>query len=133
MKRGTPDHPKTVALMRALACPKPMAVGVLELLWHFTARYAPQGDVGRWSDEDIASAVCWSGDASALVRALVVSGWLDENQTHRLVVHDWHDHADDAAKKHVQRNNLQFVTDRRKCRERSRLVTPAVAVAVAKP
>lgn len=138
MKRGTPDHPKTLALMEALACPRPMAVGVLELLWHFTARYAPQGDIGRWSDANIAAGVCWPGDPAALVLALVRAGWLDESPKHRLVVHDWHDHADDAAKKHIQRNNLQFATcpkRRLSCvatsRDKSRNVTPAVAVAVA--
>lgn len=138
MKRGTPDHPKTLALMDSLACPKPMAVGILELLWHFTARYAPQGDIGRWSDANIAAGVCWAGDPSALVRALLSSGWLDEHAKHRLVVHDWHDHADDATKKHIQRNELRFATASRKrpvsvetSRDLSRHVTPAVAVAVA--
>jgi hypothetical protein len=47
MKRGTPEHPKTAHLMAALSIPRPYAVGILELLWHFTARYAPRGDVGR--------------------------------------------------------------------------------------
>ena len=47
MKRNTIDHPKTKALARALGLPLYSGVGVLEALWHWTARHAPAGDVGR--------------------------------------------------------------------------------------
>ncbi len=138
MKRGTPDHPKTVALARVLDVHRVVAVGTLELLWHWTARYAPRGDVGRYPDAAIADGVLWQGQPEKLVRALVDEGWLDECPEHRLIVHDWHQHADDATKKHLSRNNLSFATVSRqrpdKSRQRppkSRIVTPAVAVAVA--
>ena len=98
MKRGTPDHPKTLALQAALKCSRPAAVGLLELLWHWTARYAQAGDVGRWSNGALAAAVGWDGDPDALVAALVASGWLDEREDCRLYVHDWSHHADDAVK-----------------------------------
>jgi len=96
MKRGTHDHPKLKALARTLGVPRPHAIGVLELLWYFTATYAPRGDVGRYSDADIAEACEWppDRDPSELVRALVSCRWLDEHPTYRLVVHDWPEHAD---------------------------------------
>jgi hypothetical protein len=134
LKRGTPDHPKLLALARALGVHRVVAVGTLELLWHWTARYAPRGDVGRYPDESIAQGVLWDGDPSALTRALAASGWLDECSEHRLIVHDWAQHADDATKKHLSRNNLQFACVSRQSpdksrqrRTKSRNVTPAVA------
>ena len=60
VKRGTLEHPKLRALAKALEIPRPYAVGILESLWHLTARYAPQGDIGRFSDEEIARWVGWS-------------------------------------------------------------------------
>jgi hypothetical protein len=96
MKRGTPDHPKTLELAQLLEIPQPFAVGILEMLWHYTAKYAPAGDVGRWSDASIAKGIGWVGDHALLVRSLCAAGWLDERSDVRLFVHDWPEHADDA-------------------------------------
>ena len=60
MKRGTPDHPKVYELCELLKCDRPTAIGYLELLWHFAAKYAPQGDIGKYSDERIEAALDWS-------------------------------------------------------------------------
>ena len=87
MKRGTPDHPKVADLCRLLNIGKAEAVGTLELLWHFTAKFAPQGDVGRFPDEAIAAAVGWNhrsgvkgvSSSHQLISALVKSGWLDSS------------------------------------------------------
>ena len=57
MKRGTPDHPKTLELADRLGLERWGAVGLLECLWHFAAHYAKRGDVGRFSDEAIARAM----------------------------------------------------------------------------
>lgn len=103
MKRGTPDHPKTLRFRSLLKVPVPHAVGLLEMLWHWTAKYAPAGDIGHWSNEDIEQGLCWEGESGALIAALVSSGLLDEDDEHRLLVHDWHDHADQAVKKSLQR------------------------------
>lgn len=103
MKRGTDENPKFRRLVRLLGCGHVATVGHLELLWHFVARQAPLGDIGRWSDEDIAAGCYWDGDATALVDALVVTRWLDPCPAHRLVVHDWDEHADDGVKKTLKR------------------------------
>lgn len=83
-------------------------VGHLELLWHFTAKQAPAGDVGRWADDEIAEACDWDGDPAAFVDALVAARWLDPCPTHRLIVHDWHEHADDALRKAMRRRDASL-------------------------
>lgn len=108
MKRGTPEHPKMSALMDALRCSRATAVGLLELLWHFTGRYAPRGDLGRWPDQRIAEAISWEGEPAIIIRVLVQTGWLDACRENRLVVHDWKDHADDTTKKYLTRKGLEF-------------------------
>lgn len=110
MKRGTPEHPKTLELVDALGCSHVEAVGVLELLWHFTTHFAPAGDVGRWSNARIASGVHWLGDPDALVAALVKTRWLEEAVPGRLRVHEWYEHADDALHVALARAGRRFVT-----------------------
>ncbi len=99
MKRGTPEHPKVAKLAKALSIPSYGAVGLLELLWHFTARYAIQGDIGKWSDQEITIACQWSGEANEFIQALISCQWIDEDAEHRLLVHDWEDHRDDSVRK----------------------------------
>jgi len=108
MKRGTPTHPKMDDLMERLSVPRYAAAGILELLWHYAAKYTPQGDVGRYPDSRIAKAVEWDGDTETLISALVNAGWLDTCPKYRLIVHDWAAHADQAVKKRLQRQGLQF-------------------------
>lgn len=108
MKRGTPQHPKTKALARSLAVPVYSAVGLLEMLWHFTAEFAPQGNVGRFSNQDIADALGWVECPDRLVDALLAARWIEQHKTHRLVVHDWHDHADDASHMKLARQTHFF-------------------------
>ena len=109
MKRGTPRHPKLAHLRQLLKIGTAPAVGYLELLWHFTAEFAPQGDVGRYSDERIEAALHWQGKSGRLISAMAQSGWLDLHPECRLCVHDWADHADDAVKKRLSRSQLPFV------------------------
>jgi hypothetical protein len=97
VKRGTTEHPKFRRLCRRLGLRQFEAAGILEMLWHFAAKVARSGNIGRWTDEDIAEAIGWeSRPASDLVHALVEEGWLDAHSEHRLLVHDWSEHADDA-------------------------------------
>jgi hypothetical protein len=109
VKRGTPTHPKTVMLASMLGAPRYQAVGLLELLWHFTAAYCPQGDVGRRTNAQIAAFLDWpAAEADRLVEALVSCGWLDRNDEHRLVVHDWHEHCDGSCDKYLARKGLKY-------------------------
>lgn len=113
VKRSTPLHPKTMELARALGCRRPEAVGTLEMLWHFAAQFAPAGDIGRHTDLAIEEACDWGGTPGALVAQLVACRWLDAHPTYRLVVHDWHTHADQAVHKLLARRGESFVMRRR--------------------
>lgn len=113
MKRNAPMHPKTLTLASMLALRRYEAVGLLELLWHFTAQFCPQGDVGKRTDAQIAAALDWPQDRAAeLMKALVDCGWLDAHPEHRLVVHDWHDHADGTCDKYLSDHGLKYATSR---------------------
>jgi len=96
MKRGATEHPKFRRLCRAFGLEPWGAAGVLELVWHFAARVARDGAIGRWSDQDIADGIGWTRPAAELIDPLVIERWLDKHPTHRLVVHHWAEHADDA-------------------------------------
>jgi hypothetical protein len=109
MKRGTAEHPKVLSLMAELKIPLYSACGLLELLWHFAAKYCVQGDVGRFNDKAIAKALGWRGDAQKLLSALVECGWLDRDNAHRLLIHDWQDHADQTVQRVVAKRNLKML------------------------
>jgi hypothetical protein len=93
LKLDALDHPKTHDFVSRLHISRPTAIGHLELLWAFTGKNAPQGDLGKWPDGAIASACEWAGDPSVFIAALVDARFLDRDSAHRLRVHDWHEHA----------------------------------------
>ncbi|QDU58192.1 hypothetical protein [Aeoliella mucimassa] len=93
MKHITPTLTKFKRLARRLGLRDFEAAGVLELLWIATQNEARRGDIGRLSNEEIAIAIDWGRDENELVDALVETGWLDPHPEHRLVVHDWCEHA----------------------------------------
>lgn len=108
MIRGTLEHPKFLDLQARLDVPRYRVAGLLECLWHFTARYAPEGDVGKWQNRAIARALEWDGDPDQLVEALVGAGWLESLECARLYVHDWHEHADDGVHRALARATKFF-------------------------
>lgn len=79
-----------------LKVPLPMAVGILEMLWQFTGDSCPEGDIGSFTDKEIAAKVGWRRSPLLLIEGLCAadSRWLDKDETHRLRVHDWPDHAE---------------------------------------
>lgn len=95
MKREAVGCTKMKKLCRRLDLRQWQAVGILESLWFLAAKEAPRGDIGRLSNEDIALGLDYEGDADELIDALL-DGWLDKSEHHRLIVHDWHEHSDDA-------------------------------------
>ena len=93
MKLGALDHPKTLDLAARLRVELPTAIGYLELLWAYTAKHAPQGNVGKWPDGSIARSCYWNADPTAFVTALADAGFIDRDPEHRYLIHDWRDHA----------------------------------------
>lgn len=92
MKAGTTELLKFKKLCMRLNLRQWEAVGILESLWMITAKNAPQGDIGKFSNDDIAIALDWSGDAEQLVSALVDCGWIDRDDDFRLLIHGWSEH-----------------------------------------
>lgn len=84
----------------------------MELLWHFAARYCPQGDIGKFTDEQIASACDFvetkNTSIQKLMDSLVLAKWLDRNEKCRLLIHGWSEHADEAVNKFLLRNGLTY-------------------------
>lgn len=129
-----------LAFARLLKIPSYSAVGLLELLWHFAAEYAPQGDVGKYPDERIAGACGWiehsrcggviggdHGRSTLLVTSFCEAGWLDVYHTSphgpldvcsgcpdgpRVVVHNWGVHCPDYVKKLLARKGLTVFVSR---------------------
>lgn len=113
MKRGIAGHVKTEELAAQLGLPIGLAVGVLEMLCNqWAPRCAPRGDVGKWTDEQIARGLRCDIPSERLIPALVASGWLEPHPRHRLVIHDYHQHADQGVRKHLKRNGERFASGR---------------------
>ena len=108
MKREAVGHTKMKRLCRRMDIPLWQGVGLLEALWHLTARECPRGDIGRLSDEDIALGIDYRGDETALVQALIGAGWIDTNPECRLLIHDWSEHADMAVHLGLAKRVLLF-------------------------
>jgi len=86
-------HPKTKELAHALGVDLPHAIGLLELMWAFAAQQTPQGNIGKWSNAVIADESGWTGCPDLFVNSLILVNFLDESESHRLLVHDWAEHA----------------------------------------
>lgn len=109
MKLEALDHPKTLDLASRLDVELPTAIGYLELLWAFTGKKAPQGNIGKWPDGAIARACYWMGTPSIFIEALRASGFVDHHGEHRIVVHDWQEHAPRWVKLKLQNLELSFI------------------------
>ncbi len=126
MKRGTIEHPKTLMLADALKIRHLEAVGVLESLWHWAAKYAPRGDIGRYSNAMIASGIHWHGNADRLVECLLSSqgdskyGWVEQHPVCRIIIHDWSDHADESVHKALAKKGVTFADGRKPFSRNSR-------------
>jgi len=106
--RAVPDHPKFADLKARLNRPKYVALGCLEAIWHFAGRFTPQGNIGKYTDHAIEAWVEWDGAPGELIDALRGAGWIDTDPVHRLLVHDWAQHADKATKQSLGRVKLKF-------------------------
>lgn len=104
MKAGTTESMKFMVLKSRLKLPKYVVVGLLESLWSLTARSAPRGDVGKFSNIEIAAWLEWDKDPDELIEAFIESKFLDFDDEHRLIVHDWHEHAPSYIKGNIQKS-----------------------------
>ncbi len=113
MKAGTHNHLKMKRLKRLLQVPLYRAVGILEMLWLLCVDCCDEGNIGKFTDEEIADYLEWDGDACELVRALANSGWLDANTEQRYVVHDWLEHCPSFIKDRVRMRRAREVKEQK--------------------
>jgi hypothetical protein len=91
------QHAKTKKAARTLGIGIPQMIGHLNLLWWWTMRYAPSGDLSFASEEDIADGAMWDGDAHVFVDALIScsvnngAGFIEKTES-GLFIHDWDQH-----------------------------------------
>lgn len=102
MKVDGINHPKTMRLALLLGIPKFTAVGILECLFAFSAQYADDGRVGKYTPEELAAYIDWRDDPFILIDALVSAGWLEGTGT-QIRIHDWADHCADYITKRMRR------------------------------
>jgi len=50
----------------------------------------------------------YDGDPAAMVEALLAAGLLEPDPTHRLIIHDWHIHSDDATDNKLSRGGERY-------------------------
>lgn len=85
------SHPKSKRLKRKLNVSIHEVVGILHFFWHWAIKYAEDGDITKFSSEDIADAIEFDGDADNLIQSLIESGFVDEVDGNR-IIHDWFDY-----------------------------------------
>lgn len=109
MKLEALDHPKTLDLAARLQVELPTVIGHLELLWAFTGKKSPQGNIGKWPDGAIARACFWMGRPEVFILALHEAGFIDADEVHRFTIHDWPEHAPRWVKAKLKSMDLTFV------------------------
>ena len=107
MKSGTDSKTKFKLLQRRLRLALWQCRGLLDTLWDSTRTNAPDGNLGRFTPEEIAIAIDWQDDPDALIDALVGTKWLDRKGD-MLLVHDWPEHCEDSVHKYLARRGLYF-------------------------
>lgn len=84
-------HRKTKKLMRLMEWDLDTTIGKLHRFWWWCVDYAEDGDLRKFSDDDIGESVALNGEpASKFVEAMVASCWIDRDPHFR--VHDWWDY-----------------------------------------
>jgi predicted outer membrane lipoprotein len=113
VKAGTQNHVKVKRLKRLLGIPLYRAVGILETLWLLCTDCCDEGNIGKFSHEEIADYLEWDGQPSELIAGLAGAGWIDADPERGLIVHDWLEHCpefirDRVRKREARRNQTTY-------------------------
>lgn len=85
-------HPKVFRLSSSMGWEIDSTIGKLHRFWWWCLDYAPDGDLSKFNDAQIAAAMCVDlAQAGKLKLALVDACWLDREPYFR--VHDWWDYS----------------------------------------
>jgi hypothetical protein len=80
------SHVKTLRLRAAIG---DSAFWVPPRIWVYAAEHQPDGDLSKYSPEEVAMLIGYQGDAQALLEALLKAGFIDEDP---IRIHGWDDH-----------------------------------------
>lgn len=91
------NHPKVKKAARLSGINEYEMIGRLHCMWWWAIDYAPDGDVTKYSKEDIESAVDWTGTPGDFYDSLLNCGFnghcgLIEVIDDAIVIHDWHEY-----------------------------------------
>ena len=87
-------HYKTKRLARELKVTVAAAIGHLHCLWWWAIDFAPDGDLSKFDDYEIADAIGYEGkDPTKAKAALISAGFLDNSDTGTITIHDWYDYS----------------------------------------
>lgn len=92
--RSVTINPKFVRFKTILKVNKSCALGYLEALWHFAGHFTPNGNLSKYSVEEIEGWLEWDGEEGQLIESLVKARWIDRLSNGGLIVHDWDQHCD---------------------------------------
>lgn len=95
-------------LKKLLGIPLYRAVGILETLWLLCQDCCDDGNIGKFTDEEIAEYLEWDGDIRALLQALEDSRWVDM-QAGRPVIHDWLEHCPEFIRERIRKRDARSV------------------------
>ena len=90
---GFANHRKTKALAARLGISRREAIGALVMLFELAGESTWLGDIGALRNREIADACDHDGPSQDFIHALIDCNWLDRCKVHRLVIHDWAEHA----------------------------------------
>ena len=108
MKRGAPDSEKMFQLASELGIQKWGAVGIMESLWQWAAKYAPTGTLKRSSFGITCKLIYWHGGVEKLWKALHSAGLVDQVGNDESVIHQWFEHCEDSVHMYLARHLLRF-------------------------
>lgn len=87
-------HYKVKRLARELKVTVAAAVGHLHFLWWWAVDFAPDGDLTKFDDAEIADAMGYDGkDPTKAKAALIFAGFLDNTEHGTVTIHDWQEYA----------------------------------------
>lgn len=81
-------NPKVTRLATKLGIDRNAATGLLVNLWLWAIDHAENGQLRRYTDEELAEAVFWRGNPNELRCAMRDAGWEDSDET----IHDWEEY-----------------------------------------
>jgi hypothetical protein len=103
------NHPKLLALCQALGAEKALMVGHLHILWWWCMDYAMDGDLSRYSNQQIADACGWRRDHDLFVNSLATAGFVDQEGDKKRI-HDWFEFCGEIVRKRLDRKETRRKT-----------------------